>query len=205
MTERYVCGKCKSAALYRDDDLVEGAKNIACRVCGNRYPGGIAPIILIKKEVVQNITENTPKVIPQQKAAIINISRKEEKTMAKTTNCRNCGRGKPIVQDGLCGGCVGSFYRNKYQKGTPEYDTALAEAKKRFTDPSYKRLPRGRAAKNQTDNPDYKKATEENREHYKHVADEIVNRNPVIELLIKQRNELQEKVFKINQAIELLS
>jgi len=59
--------------------------------------------------------------------------------------CRNCGRKKVIQRDGLCGGCAGSVY-NKYTKGTPEYDAALAAAKERFNNPNSKPLPRERNA-----------------------------------------------------------
>jgi hypothetical protein len=34
---RYVCGKCRSAGLYRDDDPFIGDSCIVCPICGNRY------------------------------------------------------------------------------------------------------------------------------------------------------------------------
>jgi len=40
------CGKChaREANLYRDDDTVTGLNFLACRICGNRWPGGKEPI-----------------------------------------------------------------------------------------------------------------------------------------------------------------
>lgn len=51
--------------------------------------------------------------------------------------CTNCGRPKPIIGRGLCGGC---YYagRKVGEPGSPEFIEALERAKERFTDPNYK-------------------------------------------------------------------
>lgn len=95
--------------------IQEGA--YACMMCGKRWPvNGVKPIV---------------------------ISKVEEDMSSEKRECRNCGRKKQIVGDGLCGGCYSAVYA-KHKKGTPEYDQALAEAKARFTDPGRKvHRPRG--------------------------------------------------------------
>ena len=118
--------------------------------------------------------------------------------------CRNCGREKNIVGDGLCSGCY--FAAKPFEKGTADHDEALAEAKKRFTDPGYKRLPRGRAAKKKglvgSVQPIEKIIkTKLAKPETKSVVADV----SVVDQLIAERNRLQDKVFKINQAIELLS
>jgi len=102
------CPKCQSNNTYFD-----GVDN-ACRTCGERWPlGGFLPAMLLKID---------KKPMPDAKPKKV---------------CRNCQRDKKIVGDGLCTGCYSVVY-GKYKKGTAEYDEVLAEAKKRFTDPSYK-------------------------------------------------------------------
>ena len=44
-TRKPTCGKCGSHSVYPDNDPLTGARSIACRVCGNRYPGGPAPVL----------------------------------------------------------------------------------------------------------------------------------------------------------------
>lgn len=44
MTPPFKCGQCGSKSLYKDEDIVEGNRWIACRICGNRWPGGKEPI-----------------------------------------------------------------------------------------------------------------------------------------------------------------
>lgn len=83
----------------------------ACRTCGGRWlPEGQNPY---------------------------NKRNMEEEDMKKGV-CGNCSRGPMgIVAHDLCGGCYAAV-RN-YGWGTSECQAALAEAKKRFSDPSYKR------------------------------------------------------------------
>ena len=59
--------------------------------------------------------------------------------MARTIKgCRNCGRERAIIGDGLDSSCYWAVYK-KFTKGTPEYDAALLAAKIKYSDPNYKR------------------------------------------------------------------
>ena len=69
------CGKCDSTMVYRDDDPVTRAKNIACLKCGNRWPGGVEFYMDEKREG--------------------NMKGK----------CRNCERVLTIVSDHCCYVC----------------------------------------------------------------------------------------------------
>jgi hypothetical protein len=104
------CPKCKSLNTYSD------SPNMACLMCGKRWPmNGQQPTVISKKTTVEA----------------------EVNEMAIKKACRNCGRDKNIVGDGLCGGCY--FSVKGMEKGTPEYDEELLSAKKRFTDPNYRK------------------------------------------------------------------
>lgn len=92
---------------------------MACLMCGKRW--GQPTGILKKTPVEAEVNEMEVKKV-----------------------CRNCGRDKNIIGDGLCGGCY--FSVKGMEKGTPEYDEELSNAKKRFTDPNYV-VRRGRKAK----------------------------------------------------------
>lgn len=52
--------------------------------------------------------------------------------------CNNCGRTMLIIAGGMCGGCYYAGKNCGFEKGTPEYDAALAAAKERFTNPNHK-------------------------------------------------------------------
>ena len=85
----------------------------ACKYCGERWPiNGAAPIVYKKLS-------------------------EEDILMSEKRVCANCERPKPIIGRGLCGGCYYAA-RKAGEPGSPEYIKALAEAKKRFTDPDYK-------------------------------------------------------------------
>ena len=116
--------------------------------------------------------------------------------MAKIGICRNCGKEGQIVGDGLHSGCYYAVY-NKFTKGTPEYDAALVEAKKRFTDPDYK----PRYGKRKKVKPETKVTVSETKQPKHETKAEL----SIVDQLMAERNRLQGKVFKINQAIELLS
>lgn len=125
-----------------------------------------------------------------------------------------------IQADGLCGGCNGAVYK-KYEKGTAEYEVALAAAKARFTNPDYGRGHRKRlvnktvAASSQT-TISKKRNKKTNLKHYEQserlharlkVIEKATPRNsadPLIIPLIAERNALQKRVFKLNKAIEAL-
>ena len=123
--------------------------------------------------------------------------------MGVKKQCRNCERAMSIQQDGLCGGCNQSVVG--FKKDSFEYLSALADAKKRFTDPDYKRSAQGVGkspkktvrAKRTIGTVVMKKGLEV-------VKSDKGIKSSVVDLLITERNALQDRVFKLNQAIELL-
>lgn len=102
---KYACGKCRSTALHRDDDEANGHVFIACIMCGNRWPGGPAPIIV---------------------GCVSTHQKPKEEPMIKI--CKNCNRTKSIVKGGLCYVC------NNAGKGKTgeERTAALAEIKRKI-------------------------------------------------------------------------
>ena len=87
----YICGKCHSGSLYREDDRLNCYSFIACMICGNRYPGGKEPV-----KVGNNGKEH-------EIAAEKTLNR-EEPDMS-TKQCVNCGRTMPITGKGMCSSC----------------------------------------------------------------------------------------------------
>jgi hypothetical protein len=78
----FKCGKCESRGLYRDDDRLNKASYIVCPICGNRWPGGPAPVMVEKKQ--------------------------EEVMGNKRGTCANCCRpDMTIIGRGLCRACYG--------------------------------------------------------------------------------------------------
>jgi len=57
------CGKCRSIGIYPDRDLLTGAQSIACRICGNRYPGGPAPILPGQEPETATIKEKATRLL----------------------------------------------------------------------------------------------------------------------------------------------
>ena len=136
----YVCGKCKSAALYRDDDRLNNIPFLACRICGNRYPGGPAPVkklpagntilpgtdpnrntIMPESGVLDPATagirtdpprvSNTNKPISHKRGGSI-MPRNEQGRLLKV--CADCGTLKPHHGRGLCPAC----YTSRKKAGT---------------------------------------------------------------------------------------
>jgi hypothetical protein len=150
---------------------------LACMKCGNRsLPPGVQPY---KK---RNIWERGNE---EMKAAAV---------------CDNCGRVKKLSGHDLCGGCYSSV--RKYSWGTPECTAALAEAKKRFSSPNYKR----------GGGPRKKMSTEHIKKVKIHVQALSIKHNGgdpemagVIAALQIERDVLLVKADKLKQAIELLS
>lgn len=103
--------------------------------------------------------------------------------------CRNCGREKNIVCDGLCGGCYGSV--RGMEKDTPEYFKALADAKKRFNDPDYK--PRRGCKKSKFNN---------SLAHEK--QNSTKTESNIIVVLETRRHELMQEIDEINKTIEVI-
>lgn len=128
----------------------------------------------------------------------------EEEDMPRKRKCRNCGRLMNIVGDDLCGGCY--FAVRGMTKGTPEYDAALAAAKKRFSDPNYKPT-RGGARKGTGPKPKVEKKYKElpTLKTIKPKTEKPLTSLTALDMLIAERNMHQAKVFQINKAIEILS
>ncbi len=117
--------------------------------------------------------------------------------MSEKKVCKNCGRPKPILGRGLCGGCY--YAAKKYPAGSTEYLNALARAKERFTDPNYKAYARTDHKKTTTPKT-IKPETQKRPKPQPQNLSEIT----VLDMLIAERNMYQEKISKINQAIEIL-
>lgn len=103
----FKCGKCESRSLYRDDDRINNASFIVCRICGNRWPGGPAPV-----RVETGSKPEGEKNMPSKKGT-----------------CANCCRpDMAIISKGLCGTC------NSVRVGrTGEaLEKALADTKERL-------------------------------------------------------------------------
>lgn len=164
----------------KSNNTYQDGYDYACMMCGSRWPiyGGL-------------LQRN------DAKPAGMDLEKQEEKNMAIRKPCRNCGRTLCIAQDHLCGGCFGAV--KKYAKGTQEYDAALAAAKKRFTDPGFKTHPGKRKKANIH-------AVEKviSKETEIKAADVELEVDPV-SLLVATRNRLQNYIYKLNQAIEILS
>jgi hypothetical protein len=53
--ETYACGKCKNTSLYKDVNI-GGPVYIACRICGNRWPGAGAKPVKVTKDDMGTVT-----------------------------------------------------------------------------------------------------------------------------------------------------
>jgi hypothetical protein len=162
----------------------------ACRECGNRWIPNFKPYSKVEEEM------NKPK--PRE--------------------CVNCGRIKTILGDGLCPGCYSSVH-NKFEKGTPEYDQALAAAKKRFSDPDRKQTLKRKSKKLSTRKPpkdtfwskpeeDYLKHTSSAKSHvktkgFKHSDGPDID--VVIAMVDAQIEEYKKRLDKLNQAKQILT
>jgi len=143
----YVCGKCRSKGLYRDDHFSVGDYAIVCPICGNRfYPGagrlaaGIAPVmtnmeakaakpaVVVSGHFKQERTANI--LTGQARLAAEKRIKKGEIEMAskKPQPCENCGRIKSIVGGGFCWSC----YRAAKGRDGDNRTAALAEIKARI-------------------------------------------------------------------------
>jgi len=178
-----LCPNCNSANTYFD-----GIDN-RCIDCRTKW---------LRDGAQEKTAQNIPRIISHE-----TTTKTEGKEMPKTEPCRNCGRNKPVISDGLCGGCNSAVYR-KFTKGTPEYDNTLAEAKKRFTDPDAKPLPRG-IKKSKTASAKPMAAPEKQ----KKITPQIKSKNKkqevgILVVLEDRRHELMEEVTEINKTIEVI-
>ena len=119
--------------------------------------------------------------------------------------CRNCGRVRAIIGDGLDSSCYWAVYK-KFTKGTPEYDAALAEAKIKYSDPNYKRkggrLPEQRLEKISSENIKKVKIAARSLTIKHNGGDPEMS--GVIATMQIERERLLAKADKLAQAIDLL-
>ena len=109
--------------------------------------------------------------------------------MKTAAPCKNCGRTKKLSGRDLCGSCYSTV--REYGWGTPECIAALAEAKKKFGDPNYKR---GEWGKVKTTSKPAPAKTRHN-----------ISEAAIIDQLKEQREDHLTAAKKLEQAIELLS
>lgn len=129
-----VCGKCGSGMIYDDRDPVNGARFLACMICGNRYPGGPAPVLIGKPEVERKAPENfvpaRPLIEKKLGGKISPSERSENMSACEVGHCNNCKRDGVKIQTlmGMCHQCI------QYATGTrgEERTQALRDAAKLY-------------------------------------------------------------------------
>lgn len=108
--------------------------------------------------------------------------------MSRIAVCMNCGCETSIVAKDLCGVCYTAVH-NKFEEGTAEYKEALKKALERCTGlvtaPAKRK---GRPKKEASST----------------VAAEVTEDSSIVASLKAKRDELMDKVFKLNQAIEVI-
>ena len=178
-----ICPACKS-----HNTVFDGVDNV-CIDCKKRWlRDGESRVDLLKN------VENIPKVIPHE--TVIKTERRED---AMEKECRNCGRKKNIVGDGLCGGCYHAV--KGLLKDTPKYEIALSAAKERFTNPNAKGLPRGRKKSvkppsNITQNiPEVKKTAS---------AKPIASKKDILVVLEDRAHVIMEEFQEITKTIQII-
>lgn len=167
------CPKCKSMNTYSD------GPEMACLMCGKRWPINGQEAVVIKKNGRESIVEKSPS--------------------GKVGICINCERKKFIAgADGLCSTCHRAV--KGMEPGTQIYDKTLAEVKIRLTDP---KSSDGRIKKNKQPKK-IKKAPRESlvsttpRER----ADAVLEK--AIEMLIHERDFHLSFAEKLTKAIKVM-
>lgn len=128
------CGKCHSTMVYRDDDIIEGVSSIVCKKCGNSYPGGAGFYMAETARMEVNIMKQ---------------------------DCKNCGRYKSIVKNGLCWSCVNAVKNlpNNDDHAKERADALAAVAERARKGEIKKRGPRPGTSKTQSITPDKKSSS----------------------------------------------
>jgi hypothetical protein len=129
------------------------------------------------------------------------ILTRKEIPMSKKGNCRNCERESTIVADGLCGMCYGHVH-SKYAKGTPEYDQALAEAKKKVA--QWESLPEKKSITDLQTKKRGRKPKSPDSLSAKPIEPKNPKTKDILTILQDRRHELMEEVFTINQTISVI-
>jgi hypothetical protein len=176
------CPKCKSTNTYYDDDGM-----MACLKCAERFPFSKTEPISVN-----------PKITKQEK---IEMSEVKIPSSGKKGICSNCGRDRWICnKHGHCGTCASAV--KGFEHGTPEFDAALAAAKKRIQangDAKFNKVIKclRSRAKERIDEirqlPSEKKATKQ------------LENLTVTDVMKAERDLLLDRVQRLNTAIELLS
>jgi hypothetical protein len=176
------CEKCAGSIVSIEDG------QLVC-IAGHRY----------FPRTVQKSLQNIHQIIHPDQDGENTTSQVEKQEIGEgnmaVRKCVNCGRVKKIIGHGFCSGCYWAV--RGMEEGGPEYVQALASAKTRFSDPDYKSHGGGKKQKAPAPikrNPILKPKTPQ-----------PSSDDPIVTQLIYARNLLQDKIFKINQAIELLS
>lgn len=108
---KQLCPKCSSRNTYKD------GLEMACMMCGKRWLINGQPSSVIKETIGRK--------------RIMGIKKSPS---GKVGMCLNCERKKFIAgADGYCSVCHNAV--KGMEHGTPDYDNALAEAKRRLTAP----------------------------------------------------------------------
>lgn len=170
------CPKCKSTNTYLDDD-----NTMACLKCAERFP------LFSKAGNSQKGEKEMPEVnIPPS---------------GKKGTCTNCGRDRWICnKHGHCGTCASAV--KGFEHGTPEFDAALAAAKKRIQANGDTKF--SKAAKR------LRSRAKERIEAIKQLppekkAPKQLENLTATDMMIAERDLLLDRVQKLNTAIELLS
>ena len=176
------CPKCKSTNTYYDDDGM-----MACLKCAERFP-------FTKTEPISV----NPKITKQEK---IEMPEAKIPPSGKKGICVNCGRDRWISnKHGHCGTCASAV--KGLEHGTPEFNAALAEVKKRIKGNGDAKF--NKAAKR------LKSRAKERIEAIKQLPPEKkttkqLENLTVTDVMKAERDLLLDRVQKLNTAIELLS
>jgi len=108
--------------------------------------------------------------------------------MSRIGDCSNCKRETSIVAKDLCGVCYTAVH-GKFEEGAAEYKEALLKAKERCTGLEVVPAKRKGRAKKEASST---------------VAAEVTEDSSIVASLKAKRDELMDKVFKLNQAIEVI-
>lgn len=162
---KLLCPKCSSRNTYED------GLEMDCMMCGNRWPINGKPSTVIKETIGRKRIMGIKKS-PSGKIGI----------------CLNCERKKFIAgADGYCSVCHNAV--KGMEHGTPDYDNALAEAKRRLTAPVC-------VSSN--------KKTEQRKKMISPTEDALGDLYPVVDTLKFRRNFHLAAVEKLTKAIEAL-
>jgi len=97
----YICGKCKSTGLYRDDDRLNNISFLVCLICGNRWPGGEEPVKVREGTDFKSVPESETQENMEER----DMNKDKQKKSKYLKVCAHCGDLKRHQGRGLCGKC----------------------------------------------------------------------------------------------------